>query len=323
MSTRRCRCFPRTVAAFLLSVGGVARLFAQLPVGSTVPQFSLPYLNREGQFTFSRQAGSTTVLYFWTLLSDRNQELVRLNDLYEQQAGRGLKVVGVLAFPEERADALVFERKNGIAFDYVVANDSVLSGYKIGGQFPTVVVLDENARVVRFEQNSFNLDEILAEVEARLYRTPSPKPVPRPRPAPIERGYRINGWGVGKYAALLGAAGSGFGIWHFKKQADSYYSQYLSASDTSEIRRFKKLVKDNDTYSGLCIGSSAVLSVLFVVGLASERTYHEMSRLGLGLGSVELGRGVVGVSCGTGSTRLAIGSSARDGRWEACVVRRF
>jgi peroxiredoxin len=305
-------------------MGGVALLFAQLPVGSTAPQFSLPYLNRDGQFTFGRQAGTTTLLYFWTsLLGDRNQELVKLNDFYVQQRGRGLTVLGVLAFPEDRPDAVAFVQKNGMAFDNVVANDSVLSGYKVGGQFPTVVVLDENASVVRFEQNSFNLDEILAEVEVRLSRAPSPKPVPGPRPAPIERGYTINGWGVAKYAALLGAAGSGFGIWHFKKQADSYYGQYLSASDTSEIRRLKKLVKNNDTYSGLCIGSSAVLSVLFVVGLASERTYQEMSRLGFGLGSVELSRSVIGVSCGTGSTRLAIGSSARDGRWEACVVRRF
>ena len=125
-------------------------VIAQIQEGSVAPDFTLPYLNQLGSFTFSRFHTEKTIIYFWSSLSQQMKEdIVRLQQFHEKYKNKGGKVIAVLAFPEDSSDAKSFLNEQNITVPCVVSNSTVLRNYGIGNITPVIFVVGRKRKVIK------------------------------------------------------------------------------------------------------------------------------------------------------------------------------
>lgn len=141
--------------------------------------FSLPSLGG-GQVNKTHYSGKLTVVDVWgTWCAPCRASLPHLKRLHREFAPRGVRVVGIAMEPgdsvdEVRTNLKAFATRNGIPYDLLIGNDSVMEQIP-GGSLPTLVFLDEQGKV-RFSISGYRDYCQIREITEQLLASPPTAP---------------------------------------------------------------------------------------------------------------------------------------------------
>lgn len=146
--------------------------FAQLSIGMTAPNFSLPYLDAILNFNLSQNLGVRTIIYFWSPISEpQKEQMIMLKKFHEEYSAKGIKVIAILSFPEtgDKDSAIKFIKRKAINFVNLIDDQKVAEKYGITFA-PAVFILDENRTIIASgsEITEDLLEQIREEMEALL-----------------------------------------------------------------------------------------------------------------------------------------------------------
>lgn len=119
----------------------------QLPaVGQPLPDFSLPALSG-GSAQLSSFGGRPVLINFWaSWCPPCRVEMLTLEELYAQQAGSDLLILGINS-GESPAAAARFVRESGVSFPILLDSDSALSARWLINSLPTTILVGRDGTV--------------------------------------------------------------------------------------------------------------------------------------------------------------------------------
>lgn len=109
------------------------------------PEFDLSDLDGE-RVRLADVDAPVIILYFWTTFRQCEDDLVLLQSLHEQYAGRGVVILGLAYSSGDRDEVRRFTAERGVAFPILLCPRAVTRAYDVA-TFPTTFLLDETHRI--------------------------------------------------------------------------------------------------------------------------------------------------------------------------------
>jgi cytochrome c biogenesis protein CcmG/thiol:disulfide interchange protein DsbE len=160
---------------FPLSIFGIAIL---LGCGKTSEKknpspdfdFHLPDLN--GKIANLEDfRGKVLIINFWaTWCPPCEEEIPKLNQLYEKYKNEGLVVIGIALDKDSLNLVEPFVRNKRVGYPILVGNEQMLTGLKDFSGVPTTLIVDRKGNIKKKYDGSFDKDELENSLKELLLR---------------------------------------------------------------------------------------------------------------------------------------------------------